>query len=324
MAFSSMVKDINRKIILESFSDFNKYTKQDIARTTNLSFPTVSKLVDELGEQNIVHMLSDKRGETGGRRANEYVLNHKYAYSLCLKIEKGYIEVFIVDLDKQNCCYEKIDEEAISVEKIVNVIGAKILNNNKIMSIVVGIPGIVHDGIIGMVDGMEVLNGCDLRTKIFNKFGIATEVVNNMNILISGFQNKADNIACIHIGVDGPGSSYVINGRPLSGAFGFQGEVGFNYYDEHRTFRDIAIGGYKQVDIIEYIGRIFLQIITVINPHELYLYPLMEVDIDDLKKYCMRYVPKEAIPQIVIKNTYEEDYQFGLFSIGVNLLFTII
>lgn len=32
MAFSSMVKDINRKIILESFWDFSRNTKQDITK----------------------------------------------------------------------------------------------------------------------------------------------------------------------------------------------------------------------------------------------------------------------------------------------------
>ena len=183
MAFSSMVKDINRKIILESFWDFSRNTKQDITKKTELSFPTVSKLVDELNEQDIIHMLSDKRGETGGRKANEYILNQEYAYSLCLKVEREYIEVFIVDLYKQNISYDKIEEKSISVEKILKVIETKILNN-KIKSIVVGIPGFIHDGIIGMADGIEALNGCNLKTEIFQKFNIETEVANNMNILV--------------------------------------------------------------------------------------------------------------------------------------------
>lgn len=267
MAFSSMVKDINRKIILESFWDFSRNTKQDITKKTELSFPTVSKLVDELNEQDIIHMLSDKRGETGGRKANEYILNQEYAYSLCLKVEREYIEVFIVDLYKQNISYDKIEEKAISAEKILKVIETKILNN-KIKSIVVGIPGFIHDGIIGMADGIEALNGCNLKTEIFQKFNIETEVANNMNILVSGFQKELGDISCIHIGKNGPGSSYIVNGKPVSGAFGFQGEVGFNFYDEHRTFREIALEGYQNIDMIEYIGRLLLQIITVINPYK--------------------------------------------------------
>ena len=131
MAFSSMVKDINRKIILESFWDFSRNTKQDITKKTELSFPTVSKLVDELNEQDIIHMLSDKRGETGGRKANEYILNQEYAYSLCLKVEREYIEVFIVDLYKQNISYDKIEEKSISAEKILKVIETSVYKGYK-------------------------------------------------------------------------------------------------------------------------------------------------------------------------------------------------
>lgn len=323
MAFSSMVKDINRKIILESFWNFSRNTKQDITKKTELSFPTVSKLVDELNEQDIIHMLSDKRGETGGRKANEYILNQEYAYSLCLKVEREYIEVFIVDLYKQNISYDKIEEKAISAEKILKVIETKILNN-KIKSIVVGIPGFIHDGIIGMADGIEALNGCNLKTEIFQKFNIETEVANNMNILVSGFQKELGDISCIHIGKNGPGSSYIVNGKPVSGAFGFQGEVGFNFYDEHRTFREIALEGYQNIDMIEYIGRLLLQIITVINPYKLYLYPLTDINIEELQNYCLRYVPQEAMPQIILKKTYDKDYQYSLLSRGIHLLQAII
>ena len=300
MAFSSMVKDINRKIILESFWDFSRNTKQDITKKTELSFPTVSKLVDELNEQDIIHMLSDKRGETGGRKANEYILNQEYAYSLCLKVEREYIEVFIVDLYKQNISYDKIEEKSISAEKILKVIE------------------------IGMAEGKEALNGCNLKTEIFQKFNIETEVANNMNILVSGFQKELGDISCIHIGKNGPGSSYIVNGKPVSGAFGFQGEVGFNFYDEHRTFREIALEGYQNIDMIEYTGRLLLQIITVINPYKLYLYPLTDINIEELQNYCLRYVPQEAMPQIILKKTYDKDYQYSLLSRGIHLLQAII
>ena len=50
-----------------------------------------------------------------------------------------------------------------------------------------------------------------------------------MNILVSGFQKELGDISCIHIGKNGPGSSCIVNGKPVSGAFGFQGEVGFNF-----------------------------------------------------------------------------------------------
>ena len=41
-----------------------------------------------------------------------------------------------------------------------------------------------------MADGIEALNGCNLKTEIFQKFNIETEVANNMNILVSGFRRN--------------------------------------------------------------------------------------------------------------------------------------
>ena len=56
----------------------------------------------------------------------------------------------------------KLKKKQYLLKKILKVIETKILNN-KIKSIVVGIPGFIHDGIIGMADGIEALNGCNLK-----------------------------------------------------------------------------------------------------------------------------------------------------------------
>ena len=61
MAFSSMVKDINRKIILESFWDFSRNTKQDITKKTELSFPTVSRILYICYQTNAVKLGGEKR-----------------------------------------------------------------------------------------------------------------------------------------------------------------------------------------------------------------------------------------------------------------------
>ena len=86
----------------------------------------------------------------------------------------------------------------------------------------------------------------------------------------------------------------------------------------------IWIKGYQNIDMIEYIGRLLLQIITVINPYKLYLYPLTDINIEELQNYCLRYVPQEAMPQIILKKTYDKDYQYSLLSRGIHLLQAII
>ena len=51
MAFTSMVKDLNARQVIECMRDGHVYTKQELAYKTRLSFPTVGKLIDRLEEE---------------------------------------------------------------------------------------------------------------------------------------------------------------------------------------------------------------------------------------------------------------------------------
>lgn len=107
-----------------------------------------------------------------------------------------------------------------------------------------------------------------------------------------------------------------MNGAPVSGFCGFQGELGFSPYDEKRTFRDIALGGYQNVEMEQYIGRLAIQLITLVNPEQLMLYLPTGMNGVDIEAYCRRYLPAEVIPQIVYPDSYEADYIDGLAKSG--------
>lgn len=49
-----------------------------------------------------------------------------------------------------------------------------------------------------------------------------------------------------------------------------------------------ALEGYQNIDMIEYIGRLLLQIITVINPYKLYLYPLTDINIGGIAELLFK------------------------------------
>ena len=51
---------------------------------------------------------------------------------------------------------------------------------------------------------------------------------------------------------------------------------------------------------------------------------LSNINIEELQNYCLRYVPQEAMPQIILKKTYDKDYQYSLLSRGIHLLQAII
>lgn len=326
MAFSSIAKDLNRSNIIRAAGDFAVYTKQDIARKTNLSFPTTGKIIDELVSGKMICLLSDKRGDTGGRKASEYCLNKEYAYSLCMILETGRVKAVVTNMDHENKSFqEKEITGEISVHDILGFIREQLACCPKIKSIAVGIPGAIHNGKIFLIDGFELLQDCELEKIIHEEFQLPTIVLNNMNALILGIgKEKKENIACIHIGEKGPGCSFLINGAPVSGFCGFQGEVGFHPFDGKRTFREIAQNGYRNVSMEDYIGKIAVQIITLINPRQLSIYSFENEDSANIKRYCLQYLPEKVMPQITYLNSYESDYICGLKKTGIELLFQAI
>ena len=59
--------------------------KNDLARLTHLSFPTVSRIVDEMVERGAAQEIGTA-ASTGGRCAMQYRLNPQYRLFLCLRL----------------------------------------------------------------------------------------------------------------------------------------------------------------------------------------------------------------------------------------------
>ena len=328
MAYSSIAKDFNRNSIIQAINNFGIYTKQEISKITKLSFPTTSKSVDELVSDKMILTLDDKRGGTGGRKAYEYQLNKEYAYSLCIIIEQNKLKAIVTNMDFENKNFEDLTvNNDVAIQQIQSFIQKQIDRFPKIKSIAIGVPGAVHNGKIFLIDGFKQLQNCELQNIMFDQFKIPTKIINNMNALISGLnstvlnQKPKENIACIHIGEKGPGCGCLVNGAPISGFCGFQGEIGFGLYDEKQTFREIALKGYQNTQMEDYIGRLAIQIITLINPEKLMIYLSENDSTIDIKRYCQQYLPREVIPQIQYLDSYDTDYITGLKKTGIELLY---
>ena len=324
MAFSSIARELNRNHVKQSINDFGIYTKQDISRKTSLSFPTTGKIVDALVQEGMIQPLRQKRGDTGGRKASEYQLNKEYAYSLCMLIELDHMKAVITNLAfEEKHTAKKTVQGALTAEHIQSFVQELIDSCPEIRSIAIGVPGAVHNGKIFLIDGFKQLQDYALEDLLRDKFHIPTVVLNNMNALISGFRGKihatgtGENIACIHIGEKGPGCSFLVNGAPVSGFCGFQGEIGFNLFDQTQTFREIALNKYQNVSLEAYIGRLMIQIITMINPHQIMIYMSDDSMKTDIYDYCLHYLPHEVLPQITYLDSYEKDYIFGLMNVGL-------
>ena len=323
MAFSSIAKDMNKELIINTMRSFESYTKQDIAKETGLSFPTVSKMIDEMAERNIINIIEEKKSQTGGRRAQVYQLNQFYAYSLCLFLEEKRLYAKIVDLKGVEFqSIEKAIINAVTFPLIEEFIRECMAECEKIQSIAIGVPGAVHEGKIFLIDGFEEMQGCELEKKLRNCFHMPTCVINNMSAVAFAIsKNEKDNIGCFHLGEKGPGCSCVVNGAPISGFCGFQGELGFIPFYGQKTSRDLFMKEPQKIDMTEFVGKMLISIITIVNPKRIILYlPENEWKLD-FKKYCSKFIPVEVLPEFIFSDSYDEDYMEGVKMTGVSLIF---
>lgn len=328
MAFSSIAKNLNEQIVLNCIKNDSSFTKQEITKQSELSFPTVSKIIDELVAKNIVLSLGIQEKSQGGRKAALFCLNKDFSHVLTLFLQDQNIYYRLVNALGQTILHGKKEfTSALSITQIIEVIRLNLQQDNSIHAISIGIPGSVSNGKIYHIDGYDSFQGCNLEKELFELFTIPVKVSNNMNAIAVGIADKLacteENLVCIHLAQTGPGCSAVVNGKAVNGFCGFNGEVGFIPFYGEKTLQDIALSGFPDVLLGEYIGKIAISLITILNPRNLILY--IERDEADWKltmeQYCKQYLPERVLPEFIYSDTYQEDYFYGLMLIGTQTLY---
>lgn len=328
MAFSSIAKNLNEKLVLNCIRNSGAYTKQEIAKQSELSFPTVSKIVDELVEKKVMLSLGIQENSQGGRKAAVFRLNEDFSHALIMFIQGKCIYYRVVNaLGKAIQNNKKEYSSDLSITQLIDVISTNLHHDTLIKAISIGIPGSVNNGKIYYIDGYEALKDCELEKELFEHFSIPVKISNNMNAIALGMADKLackeENIVCVHLAQTGPGCGAVVNGKAVSGFCGFNGEVGFIPFYGENTLQDVALSGFENINLDEYLGKIAICLTTIINPKKMILYiERTEKDWEnDMKRYCNQYLPERVLPEFIISEDYQEDYYYGLTVEGTELLY---
>lgn len=189
MAFTNLVKDINGKLVTEVFRDTEPHSKQEIAGKTGLSFPTVSKLVEELVEKGVVHAQGAAEKSLGGRRAEWYRLNPDFAHVLTFFVQDRTLFWASCDVagkvlasGRRECDSgtegkmeynggTETEKKRLGVDSVECGLleGMKTLlrdctaSDLQIRAVEIGIPGSVRDGRVCYIDGYDELKGVHLE-----------------------------------------------------------------------------------------------------------------------------------------------------------------
>jgi len=227
-------KHFQKKKIVRNVYLHGPLTMAEIMKGLKISAPTLQNLIDELQEDEIIHILGSGSSK-GGRRPNLYGLRKDALYVLSIDIG-NYITRMAL-FDSNNKKVTRIKELPLELKNNISIIDRiydfafdMIKGTGVDESRIVGV-GIDMPGLVESEKGINhtVLNfNKPLRELFAEKFNkhIAIENDTQSKALAEFYFGKArgkQNVLVLHLGW-GIGMGMILNGKPYTGARGFSGE----------------------------------------------------------------------------------------------------
>ena len=232
---SQSIKIQNTNLLIGKLMELQETSRIELARLTTLNKATVSSIIADLLDKNLV-IETAKTVKTSGRSANVIALNKEAGSILSLELQPTQILSAITNLYGEILyeLYTPITDQnfVVYLKEIVQTIDTLKANTPKTVYGIIGI-GI---GVYGIVDIDKKIKytpynnwkNIDLKKIIEDYTGIETYVENEANISALGenisFPSQR-NIVSITIGI-GVGMGIIINNKLYVGSDGFAGEIG--------------------------------------------------------------------------------------------------
>ncbi len=304
-------------------------TKVELSNKLEISFPTISKFIEKMKQDDEVTLVG-LDDSSGGRRAKRYAYNPEYMLGLAIFLEKNETNYTIF-----NCLGEIKEQGKTSsvlidngLNSLTEHIESLISTFPKISSISIGVPGAVDNGRIFYIPGYEKFQNFNLKSHLEELFFIPVVIENDMNAAVLGYHKNtgnSDNSSLVYLysGQNGPGAGIMINGDVVRGSTFFSGEISFVPQYDNKNFLQASRSGNEGEYNVDAITRLVATCIAIINPHA-FIFCDDEVNqfvIDQIIKSCPQYIPVEHIPKITVSD-WKEDYLYGLKSLGLDLMIT--
>lgn len=232
-----IVKKNNKSLVLQIILQNEPLSRADIAQLTGLNKSTVSSLVNDLLEEELVYE-SGPGESSGGRRPVLLYFNKAAGYSIGIDIGVNYILSVLTDL-KGNILLEKnqliLDTSYAVVMDLVSgmirsLMGKMPASKYGIVGIGIGVPGILDkEGTVLLAPNLG-WNDISLKTAIEEEFKIPVIIENEANAGAYGEKQfgagqNFQNIIYVSAGI-GIGVGIILNGDLFQGKNGFSGEMG--------------------------------------------------------------------------------------------------
>lgn len=233
-----LIRAINRSTILNTIKTHGAIPRAEIARLTGLSPATVSGIVTELIQENLVFE-KEAGDSSGGRRPIMLAINPHGGCVVGIKVMEDHAIGALTDLEatplgKQS--YPLTDTTPRAVAQALSELVSELLRTTdnpapNLMGVGVGLAGIVDSG-QGVVRQSPFFgwNDVPLRELIQNKVNVPVYIDNDVNTLAFaekwfGAGRGIDDFLVVTIG-RGIGLGIVVNGQFHHGTRGSAGELG--------------------------------------------------------------------------------------------------
>ncbi|WP_153720943.1 ROK family transcriptional regulator [Sporosarcina cascadiensis] len=233
-----IVKQKNKEIVLHSVIDLAPLSRADIAQRSGLNKATVSSLVNELIEEELIFE-SGPGKSSGGRRPVILNFNQTAGYAIGIDIGVNYTFGIITDL-LGNVLHESVKEykAALTLEEYIGELDSMIKEliamapptKYGVVGIGIGVPGVIdNSGQVLLAPNLKWIN-TDLKAILEEKFDLPIVVENEANAGAYGEKRfgvgkNVNNLIFVSAGI-GIGVGLILNGELYRGINGYSGENG--------------------------------------------------------------------------------------------------
>lgn len=234
-----LMKSVNKSIILNKIRTSEPISRAQIAKETSLTPPTVSSIVKELIEQDLVRE-STLGHSSGGRKPTMLHINAGAFYVIGIDAGPERVEGILSDLTGKvihrtsNLLKKQLTSEQFlsSLKEIINkILGISNINEEKIIGI-----GIAMHGVVDVETGTSLvapilkLRNIPIKEVLEKEFNLTVKVENDARAMALGESwfgghDDVDSMVAVNIG-RGVGAGVVMNGKLYHGAQGIAGELG--------------------------------------------------------------------------------------------------
>ncbi|WP_374723499.1 ROK family protein [Calidifontibacillus erzurumensis] len=232
-----VVKKKNKQLVLSTILAFAPISRAEIASQLGLNKATVSSLVNELLDEELIYE-SGPGESSGGRRPVMLLFNERAGYAIGVDIGVNYILGIVTDLTGTIVYEEKRNLQKVEYQELISIIHemiAHLIENVPpsrygVVGIGIGVPGIVDkNGKVLLAPNLR-WKDVDLLNKLKERFHYPILIENEANAGAYGEKKFGlgqdfSNIIYVSAGI-GIGVGIILNHDLYRGFHGYAGESG--------------------------------------------------------------------------------------------------